>query len=90
MGIKEILLAGLAAWNLIVFLVYTFDKSSAVKRQRRVPESTLIVLALAGGGPGALLGMYLIRHKTRHLKFKLVVPLACVAQLAILFWSLLR
>ena len=90
MEIKEIILIGLAVWNAIVFLVYAYDKSSAAKRQRRIPESTLILLALTGGGLGAFLGMYLIRHKTRHLKFKLVVPLAFVVQLAVIFWAIAR
>jgi uncharacterized membrane protein YsdA (DUF1294 family) len=83
----EIRLIGLAVWNAIVFLVYAYDKSSAAKRRWRIPESTLILLALAGGGMGAFLGMYMIRHKTRHLKFKLVVPLALVIQMAVLFWA---
>lgn len=90
MEIKEIILIGLAVWNAIVFLVYAYDKSSSAKRQWRIPESTLILLALAGGGLGAFLGMYVIRHKTRHLKFKLVVPLALVVQLAVLFRAITR
>ena len=90
MGMKEIILVGLAVWNLIVFLIYANDKTNAVKRQWRIPESTLILLAIAGGGLGAILGMYLIRHKTRHLKFKLLVPLAFVVQLAVFIWAFAR
>lgn len=90
MEIKEIILIGLAVWNAIVFLVYAYDKSSAARRQWRVPESTLILLAIAGGGLGAFLGMYMIRHKTRHLKFKLLVPLTLVVQLAVFIWAFAR
>lgn len=90
MGMKEIILVGWAVWNLIVFLIYAYDKTNAVKRQWRIPESTLILLAIAGGGLGAILGMYLIRHKTRHLKFKLLVPLALVVQLAVLLLAIAR
>lgn len=87
---KEIQILILTVWNVLVFLVYAFDKASAVKRRWRIPEATLILLAFAGGGPGALLGMYAIRHKTRHLKFQLLVPLACIAQLAVLYWAINR
>ena len=58
-------------WNFIVFSLYGYD---------RISEFTLLFLAFAFGGVGALLGMVLWRHKTLKLKFKLAIPFA-------LLWS---
>lgn len=76
-----IIISAFVIWNIIVFLTYYSDKRRSIKRQWRIPEATLIVMAFAGGGAGALCGMYLIRHKTKHLKFQLLVPLALVLQI---------
>ena len=76
-----IIIGALVIWNLAVFLTYYSDKRRSIKRQCRIPEATLIMMAFAGGGVGAICGMYLIRHKTKHLKFQLLVPLALVLQL---------
>ena len=43
-------------WNLIVFLLYGWDKRKAKKNHYRIPEKTLLLSALAAGGLGALLG----------------------------------
>jgi uncharacterized membrane protein YsdA (DUF1294 family) len=85
----EIVLIALLVWNFIVLLVYAADKRRAIRKQWRVPESTLIALAWAGGGLGALLGMFMIRHKTRHLKFRISIPLAALLQGVVLAWLLL-
>ena len=50
--------------NLMTFLLFGLDKLLARKRQRRVPEATLLTLAFLGGSPGAMLGMVLFHHKT--------------------------
>ncbi len=70
--------AALGLMNLVTFFVYAADKRIAQKNRggRRVPERTLIALAFCGGCIGALLGMVLVRHKTRHAKFVILVPLA--------------
>ena len=56
------------------------DKWKARKNRWRVRESTLLLIAALGGSVGSLLGMYLFRHKTRHLKFTLGIPLILAAQ----------
>lgn len=53
----------------ITFLVYALDKSAAVKGQRRTPETTLHLLGLACGWPGALMAQQLLRHKTSKMEF---------------------
>ena len=65
---------GLLLINLITFAVYGYDKSCAKRRAWRVPEIRLLLLAAVGGSGGALLAMFLFRHKTKHLKFTIGVP----------------
>ena len=64
-----------AAWNIIVFAMYGLDKRKAKLKKPRISERTLITSALLVGGFGALLDMRVFRHKTKHLEFKLGVPL---------------
>ena len=71
-------------WNIITFCLYSADKRKAEKNQWRIKEKTLILVAFLMGGLGALLGMYLLRHKTKHLSFKVLVPLGFVLNLLII------
>jgi uncharacterized membrane protein YsdA (DUF1294 family) len=70
--------------NLIAFVVFGIDKRKARKGQWRIPESTLFILALIGGSIGALLGMLVFRHKTKHRKFTIGIPLILTLQIALL------
>lgn len=76
--------AAIAFLNVLTFAVYAVDKHIAKSRKggRRVPERTLILLAFCGGSFGALLGMVLCRHKTKHIKFLVLVPLAALLWIA--------
>ena len=77
------LIAYLAAINLLTFCVYGADKRRAkIPGARRVPEKTLFALALLLGSPGALLGMQVFRHKTRHWYFRYGIPAILLAQAA--------
>ena len=60
--------------NLAAFVLYGRDKGKAKRGAWRIPEATLLLVALFGP-LGALLGMELFRHKTKHWKFKILVPL---------------
>ncbi len=71
--------------NLLTFAIFGIDKWKARKRKWRIPEDTLIWLSIVGGSVGALLGMYLFRHKTQKRKFNLGIPAVLVAQ-AVLAW----
>ena len=66
--------------NALGFLLMLVDKWKARKNRWRVRESTLPLIAALGGSVGSLAGMYLFRHKTRHLKFTLGIPLILAAQ----------
>lgn len=64
----------LAAINVVAFFFYGIDKWKSKRNKWRISESTLIGLAAAGGALGAWLGMQTFRHKTKHNKFKILVP----------------
>ena len=68
--------------NMIAFTVFGADKIKARKGKWRVPEKTLFVLALLGGGLGAFLGMHAFHHKTRHWYFRVFIPLITVLEIA--------
>ena len=71
--------------NLIAVIVTIYDKLCAVKRRWRVKESTLLLLSALGGSISMYITMLLIRHKTRHIKFMLGIPLIIIFQLLIAF-----
>ncbi len=74
----------LAIISLISIVVCTYDKIVSKKErvELRVPEKTLLFLSLLGGSAAMLLTMLLIRHKTKHLKFMIGIPLIIVLQIA--------
>lgn len=76
----------LAAVNLVTFTVYGVDKAKARRGACRVPEKTLFLLPLLGGSVGALLGMLVFRHKTKHWYFVWGIPLILLAQIALAVW----
>lgn len=78
------LLAIFALWNEIVFCVYAFDKMAATQGAWRVREDTLILLAVFGGGLGALACQRLLRHKTRKGSFPVLLPLMAGLHLVII------
>lgn len=66
--------------NLITFFTYGIDKHKAKKAKWRIPESTLLLLALYGGSIGAWLGLQVWRHKTQHKKFYIGIPIIIILQ----------
>ena len=80
------LYAYLAAVNVLDLILMGADKAKARSGARRIPEATLLLVAILGGSVGGILGMLLFRHKTRHAAFALGLPLILLAQLA-LAWA---
>ena len=80
----------LAAVNVVTFTVYGIDKSKARRGAWRIPEKTLFLLPLLGGSVGALLGMKVFRHKTKHWYFVWGIPIILLAQTALAAWLWLR
>lgn len=81
----NLILSYLIVINFIAFIVFGEDKRRAVKHRWRIPEATLLGLALLGGSVGALAGMRIFHHKTRKSAFKMGIPLMLLVQLALLF-----
>ncbi|MBR5531816.1 MAG: DUF1294 domain-containing protein [Bacteroidales bacterium] len=79
----------LVAVNLIAFILYGIDKYKSRKSKWRISERTLIIIALIGGSIGALLAMKAFRHKTKHKKFTIGVPIILVAQIATAIYIIL-
>ena len=82
----KIVLIYLVAINVVTFVVYGIDKYKAVRSKWRIPESTLIGLAVIGGSVGAWLGMKFWHHKTLHAKFRFGIPIILIAQVALAWW----
>jgi len=81
-----IVFLGLVALNVCTFLIYGLDKYCARNGSWRIPEGTLLVLALAGGSPAAYLAQKIFRHKTHkqpfRIRFWLIVALQMLALIA--------
>lgn len=67
--------------NAAGFTLMLADKEKARRGRWRIPEATLMWVAALGGSIGSLAGMYAVRHKTRHRKFTVGIPLLLLAQL---------
>lgn len=71
----------LIAVNVLAFALMGADKSKARRGAWRIPEKVLFLSAIIGGSAGALLGMFAFRHKTKHLRFVLGLPVVLLLQL---------
>ena len=85
----KLLLLYLLIINATGFVLMLVDKIKARKNLWRIPEATLMGVAAAGGSVGSLLGMYTFRHKTKHLKFTLGIPLILALQVVAAVWIFL-
>lgn len=72
--------------NVVGFLMYGVDKWNAKHGLRRIPEKTLLGIAVAGGSVGACVGMQLFRHKIRKPKFYIGIPVIFAVQLVLLLY----
>lgn len=67
--------------NAAGFLLMLLDKLKAKKNLWRIPEATLFTVAAIGGSLGCILGMYTVRHKTKHPKFTIGMPVILAIQI---------
>lgn len=88
--IHIILTIYLIAINIATFFVYGIDKWKARRSKWRIPESTLLTLAVLGGSIGAFIGMRTWHHKTMHNKFKYGVPLIINLQVVLAVYIYIR
>ena len=75
----------LAAVNIIGFALFGIDKRRAVRHAWRIPERTLFFIAIIGGSIGCILGMQVFRHKTKHIKFIIGMPVILILQIGMVF-----
>lgn len=73
-----------------LFTLYGADKKRAKKREWRISEKTLIGIAVIGGSAGALLGMHVFHHKTRHWYFRYGLPVILAVQVLLCLWLRFR
>ena len=74
----------LLAINAVAFIMYGIDKYKAKKAKWRIPEATLLLLAVLGGSIGAWMGMKVWHHKTMHKKFKYGIPAILLIQIVLM------
>ena len=88
----KLLLVYLLLINALGFVLMLADKQKAKKNQWRIPEATLLAIAILGGAFGCLLGMRTAHHKTLHPKFSIGVPLILAMQIvfAVLLFNFLN
>ena len=79
-----------AIMSLIALFMYMADKSKAKKKEWRTKESALLGIGFFGGAVGALAGMKLFRHKTKHWYFWVVNIAGLIWQLALIGWLTVR
>jgi len=71
-------------WNLITFFLMGIDKYKSVKGHYRIKEYTLIMTAFLMGGVGTLAGSLFYRHKTKKIKFKVLLPMAVIVNIGVI------
>ncbi|NLX92619.1 MAG: DUF1294 domain-containing protein [Clostridiales bacterium] len=73
----------LAAVSGFTTLLTLYDKRAARRGARRVPEHTLLLVSAIGGSAAMLATMRIVRHKTKHAKFMVGIPVMIAAQVAV-------
>lgn len=81
----KILYLYLVLINIAGFAMMGIDKYRARRHRWRIPERTLLLVALLGGSIGALAGMWIFWHKTRHKLFVIGLPVILILHLALAF-----
>ncbi len=74
--------------NVVAAIICITDKLKAKIDGWRVPEKTLFIVSVIGGALGMYITMQLIRHKTKHKRFMIGLPVIILVQCALLIWLL--
>lgn len=90
MTLWSIIVLYLVIMNAAAFFLYGMDKRKAIRNKWRIPEKTLLGVAFLGGSIGALAGMRVFHHKTKHWKFKIGVPLCLILHIALWYLYLVK
>lgn len=76
--------------NIAAFALYGIDKQKAKLGMWRIPEKTLLGIAIAGGSIGAIAGMNFFHHKTKHVQFRYGLPIILALQIAAVIRYLIK
>lgn len=76
--------------NIIGLLIMLIDKKKAIKSKWRIPEKTIFIVTILGGGIGTIIGMYKFRHKTKKLKFTIGLPVITLSEIVLIIWIAIR
>ena len=85
----DLFIAYLLLINAAGLLIMLIDKRKAIKNRWRIPEKTMFTVAVLGGSLGVYAGMQLFRHKTKHAKFYIGVPLILAIQIILSMFLLI-
>lgn len=72
--------------NIISFFIMLYDKRQAIYHNFRISEKTIFIVSLLLGGIGTYVGMYVFRHKTKHLKFTIGIPIVIILNIISIFY----
>lgn len=72
--------------NIISFFIMLYDKKQAIYNNFRISEKTIFIVSLLLGGIGTYVGMYVFRHKTKHLKFTIGIPIVIILNIISVFY----
>lgn len=72
--------------NIIALSLMGIDKLKAKRGSFRIPEANLFLMAIIGGAPGAIIGMHLFRHKTKHWYFLYGLPAILIIQILLIIF----
>lgn len=80
MSLVQFFIIYLVIINFLGFIIMGIDKLKAKRGSRRIPENTLFMFTILGGGVGTILGMYIFRHKTKKKKFTVGMPIILIIE----------
>ena len=84
-GIKNVIIY-LIIINILGLIVMGIDKWKAKNGRWRIPENTLLMFTILGGGIGTIAGMYLFRHKTKKAKFTIGMPVIFILEIVLILY----
>lgn len=84
----KLLVAYLIIINVVTLCAYAVDKIAAIERKSRIRNITLLGLAFIGGSLGALIAMYVFRHKTKKDYYTVGVPLIILMQIVVIAYAM--
>ena len=87
---KQNIIIYLIIINIIGFLVMYIDKQKAKKGKWRIPEKTIFIITVLGGGIGTTAGMYTFRHKTQKIAFVIGFPFITTLEIITIIYFIIR